>query len=130
MKLREFILSLSSLAAAPFALMGKAVHPLQPPVQAWPWHDGKEIVGLWAQSWDYDEKRWGGLYLITAEFDDDKDNPYKGQYLMNPWRNKFWGVGMVSKKRTLLCINKWETGIRFFHNHPNTDWSLAYPVAV
>jgi hypothetical protein len=127
MKLREFILSLSSLAAAPFALIGKTVHPLQPPRQAWPWFDGQDIIGCWAQWWNYDKNIWDEPHLIEAAFDVWKDNPYQGMELTNMWRSKFWGVGMVSKKRRLLIIDKWETGVRFFHNHPNTDWSLAYP---
>lgn len=97
-------------------------------MREFPWYTPAEVVGLWAQAWDYDKKVWGEPYLILSEYDEETDS-WQGQKLYNPRRNKFWGQSLITKKRELLCFERFDWGIRFFKNTPNADWSLIYPQA-
>lgn len=122
---RSFFKSLPVLACFGIKTPAPA---LVPPVREFLWWERDTVVGLWAQSWDYDRKTWSEPYLIVSEFDEDKDNPFQGQHINNMRRNKYWGKSLLGDKLELLCFDRWETGIRFFQNNPNTDWSLAYPI--
>jgi len=122
MSLRDFFKLLPFLPFGAKALEHKTV--LHPPVAAFPGADPDKVIGLWAQSWNYDTKNWSDCaYLVLREFDDQKDT-WQGQTLYNPWRNKFWGRPMTGGESVLIVIDRWDNGLRFFKDLPNTDWSL------
>ncbi len=128
MKLRQFLASIpAALFSAKAIALAKPV--LVPPQPEFRWDlPNTSPVGLWAQSFNYDKRVWNEPYLILCEFDEIEHNPYHGEHLNNARRNKYWGRGLVSKDPTLLCFDRWDTGLRFFKDAPNTDWSTVYPV--
>lgn len=148
MRLRHFLASLPAALFAGEAIATVKPPQLEPPVRDWPWHHENGPVGLWAQTWNYDKKFWDEPHLVLREFDEFKDNPYQGMQLNNSRRNKYWGQslrshvfwnglhddGLDSKiihcsvpGNVLMCFDRWETGIRFFKDAPNIDWSTVYP---
>ncbi len=128
MNLRSFLTSLPAALFSAKAIATSQPKPdLVPPIKEWPWHDGTSPVRLWCQAFDYDKKVWGEPHLILAEFDDQSDT-WNGEWINNCRRNKFWGRSLNSKERVLLCFDRWDTGLRFFKDAPNIDWSTVYPV--
>ena len=124
MKLRAF---LASLPAALFA--GKALakpQQLKPPVKTWSHRHEQGFVGLIVQEFNHETNEWGPLWKVEREFDQFKDNPYQGVEIIC-WQNKFWGKRLSDGTTALLCLDQWGTGIRCFHDTPNTDWSMADP---
>ena len=126
MNLRQFLSSIPAAILAPFCIAKPAARVDDlPPCRSYPWHDGDSVVGLWAQSFDYDTKQWGEPYLFLSEFD-EYTQTWQGQYINNARRNKFWGRKLTGTEKELLVLNQWECGERFFKNQPNTDWSIVW----